>query len=36
VVLSRRVTESNIKGIGFLRQIMGNLGRFRADQFLQQ
>lgn len=36
VVLSRRVTESNIKGIGFLRQLLGNLGRFRADQFLQQ
>lgn len=34
VVISRRVTESNIKGMGFLRQILGSLGRFTADQFL--
>ncbi len=27
VALSRRVTDSNVQGIGFLRQLMGNLGR---------
>jgi outer membrane protein assembly factor BamE (lipoprotein component of BamABCDE complex) len=27
VALSRRVTDSNIKGVGFLRQLMGNFGR---------
>lgn len=30
VTLSRRVTDSNIKGVGFLRQLMGNLGRVQA------
>lgn len=34
VPLSRRVTDSNIKGISFLRQLMGNLGNLRADEFL--
>lgn len=34
VVLSRRVTDSNIRGVGFLRQLFGNLGNFTADQFL--
>lgn len=34
VALSRRVTESNIKGIGFLKQLLGNIGRLRADQFV--
>lgn len=34
VALSRRVTDSNIEGVSFLRQLMGNLGRFSADQFL--
>jgi len=34
VPLSRRVTESNIKGISFLRQLMGNLGNIRAGDFL--
>lgn len=34
VVLSRRVTETNIRGVGFLRQLFGNLGNFTADQFL--
>lgn len=34
VRLSRRVTETNIKGISFIRQIMGNLGRIRAGDFL--
>ncbi|SIS51372.1 outer membrane protein assembly factor BamE [Phaeovulum vinaykumarii] len=32
VALSRRVTDSNIKGIGLLRQIFGSLGRISADQ----
>lgn len=32
VALSRRVTDSNIRGITFLRQLLGNLGNFRADQ----
>lgn len=35
VPLSRRVTESNIKGIGFLRQLLGNLGKLSADQVVQ-
>lgn len=35
VAISRRVTDSNIKGISFLRQLFGNLGRLRADQFIQ-
>lgn len=34
VVLSRRVTESNIRGVSFLKQIFGNIGRIRADQFV--
>lgn len=33
VVLSRRVTDSNVKGITFLRQLLGNLGQFDATQF---
>lgn len=28
VTISRRTTDSNIKGVGFLRQLMGNLGNF--------
>jgi outer membrane protein assembly factor BamE (lipoprotein component of BamABCDE complex) len=35
VPLSRRVTESNIKGVGFLRQLFGNFGRFRAGDFIK-
>jgi outer membrane protein assembly factor BamE (lipoprotein component of BamABCDE complex) len=35
VVLSRRVTDSGIKGIGVLRQLFGNLGRLDAGQVLQ-
>lgn len=31
VVLSRRVTDSNIKGISFLRQLLGNLGNLRPE-----
>lgn len=34
VALSRRVTDSNVEGVSFLRQLLGNLGRFQADQFL--
>ena len=36
VVLSRRVTDSNIKGITFLRQLFGNLGNFLPAQFVGQ
>ncbi|WP_413871334.1 outer membrane protein assembly factor BamE [Albidovulum sp.] len=32
VVLSRRVTDSNIKGLGFLRQLLGNIGNVSAGQ----
>lgn len=31
VAISRRVTDSNIKGISFLRQLFGNIGNFAAD-----
>lgn len=31
VALSRRVTDDNTAGIGFLRQAFGNLGRITAD-----
>lgn len=34
VVLSRRVTDSNIKGVGFLRQLLGNIGRVSAGQLI--
>ncbi|MEL6643722.1 MAG: outer membrane protein assembly factor BamE [Pseudomonadota bacterium] len=34
VRLSRRVTDSNTQGIGFLRQAFGNLGRFDAGTLL--
>lgn len=34
VVLSRRVTDSNIKGVGFLKQLFGNIGGFTAEQIL--
>ncbi len=35
VALSRRVTESNIKGLSFLSQLFGNIGRLRADQLIK-
>lgn len=35
VVISRRVTESNIRGIGFLRQILGSIGRVNAADLLK-
>lgn len=31
VPLSRRVTDSNIKGVSFIRQLMGSLGQLRAE-----
>lgn len=31
VPISRRVTESNIKGIGFIRQLLGSIGKLRAE-----
>jgi hypothetical protein len=34
--LSRRVTDSNIKGVGLIRQLLGNLGRVNPGQFLRQ
>lgn len=34
VELSRRVTETNIKGISVVRQILGNFGRFQASDFI--
>ncbi len=35
VALSRRVTDSNIKGVSFIRQLLGNLGNITAGDFLQ-
>lgn len=35
VVLSRRVTESNIQGVTVIGQLLGNIGRMRADQIVQ-
>ena len=34
IVLSRRVTDSNIKGLSFLRQLLGNIGNISAGQLL--
>ncbi len=34
VAISRRVTDSNIKGVTFIRQLFGSFGNFTADQFL--
>ncbi len=34
VALSRRVTQSNIKGIGFIRQLLGSLGKLNAKDLL--
>lgn len=34
VELSRRVTETNIKGVGFIRQLLSNFGRIRAGDLL--
>lgn len=35
VALSRRVTETNIQGVSFIKQILGNFGRLTADQLLE-
>ncbi|KMW56636.1 Outer membrane lipoprotein OmlA [Candidatus Rhodobacter oscarellae] len=34
IAISRRVTDSNIKGVGFLRQLFGSIGNFAADQLV--
>jgi outer membrane protein assembly factor BamE (lipoprotein component of BamABCDE complex) len=34
VVLSRRVTDSNIKGVGFLRQLLGSVGNLNAGSII--
>lgn len=34
IAISRRVTDSNVKGIGFLRQLLGNIGRVNAGDLL--
>ena len=34
ITISRRVTDSNIKGVSFLRQLFGSFGNFTADQLL--
>ena len=34
IAISRRVTDSNIKGVSFLRQLFGNIGNFAAEQFV--
>ncbi|MBN2905439.1 MAG: outer membrane protein assembly factor BamE [Rhodobacteraceae bacterium] len=34
ITLNRRVTESNVKGISFVRQLLGNIGNFSAADAL--
>lgn len=34
VEISRRVTETNIKGLGLIRQLLGNFGRIQAGDVL--
>lgn len=34
IALNRRVTDDNIKGVTFIRQLLGNIGNFTAGQFL--
>ena len=34
VPLSRRVTESNIRGVSLISQLLGNLGNFRAEDVI--
>jgi outer membrane protein assembly factor BamE (lipoprotein component of BamABCDE complex) len=36
VVLSERVTESTVRSLGLIRQLLGNLGRFDPGQFLNR
>ena len=35
ITLSRRVTETTIRNISFIRQLLGNIGRLRADQLVE-
>ncbi len=35
IAISRRVTDSNIEGVSFLRQLFGNIGNFTADNLLR-
>jgi outer membrane protein assembly factor BamE (lipoprotein component of BamABCDE complex) len=35
IALSRRVTDDGIKGIGFIRQLLGSLGKLDASQLLK-
>jgi len=34
VEISKRVTETNVKGLSFIQQILGNFGRVQASDFL--
>ena len=34
IAISRRVTDSSIRGVGLLRQLFGNVGNFTAEQLL--
>ena len=34
VTISRRVTSSNVKGVSFLRQLLGNIGNLGAGELL--
>lgn len=34
IILSRRVTESNVQGVGFLRQLFGNIGNLDLSDFI--
>lgn len=36
VPLSRRVTDSNIQGVSFLRQLFSSFGQFRAGDFISE
>lgn len=36
IALSRRVTDSNVSGISFLRQLLGNVGNFRLQDFVDE
>lgn len=36
VVLSRRITKSNIKGIGLIRELLGSIGRVSAGNLLNK
>jgi outer membrane protein assembly factor BamE (lipoprotein component of BamABCDE complex) len=36
VTLSRRVTETNVRGVSLIKQLLGNLGNLRADQIIDE